>query len=255
MASIFERKIKKQVAYYLREKVDGKVKLTYLGTKPPFPKSRGWTSLSAETIERLKRKAKQRAGKPVPATTLPGGKFQVIYADPPWQYDFSKVEAWGIETHYETLPLDDIKHYRDGNGVSIQEIIAQDAVLFLWAPPPKLKEALEVMEAWGFEYKTSSVWVKDRLGLGYWWMQKAEYLLLGKRGNFPAPATKRRPVSVFEAPWRGHSRKPGLVYRMIERMCCLPPAYKNSAEDYYLECFARGIKRPHWAAFGKEYHG
>jgi len=193
----------------------------------------------------------QRAQNPA---ILPKGKFSVVYADPPWQYDFSKVTAWGVPVHYDTLPTEDIANYKDDRGTPLQDVIPDEAVLFLWAPQPKLKDALEVIEAWGFKYTTGAIWVKDRLGMGYWWMQKHELLLLGKRGNFPAPATGARPESVFEVPWTGHSKKPALVYEMIERMCPLPDAYRGLDGKYYLECFARGNARPYWAGFGKEYN-
>lgn len=253
MASIFERKVNNSTAYYLNERVEGKPKLTYLGTKRPIPKSLPRTNLSPEWVERLKRKAKQRATKPAPNPTLPDGKFQVIYADPPWQYDFSRVEAWGIEAHYNTLSVDQIMFYKDAQGTPIQDKFADDAVLFIWATQPKLKEALQVIEAWGFNYTTGAIWVKDRLGMGYWWMQKHELLLLAKRGNVPAPDTGRRPPSIIEAPWSGHSKKPKRIYRMIETMCPVPDSYQAAGRDYYLELFKRGTKRPFWSGWGQEY--
>jgi N6-adenosine-specific RNA methylase IME4/predicted XRE-type DNA-binding protein len=184
---------------------------------------------------------------------LPEGKFNVIYADPPWKYNFSKVSDWSVEVHYETLNLESIKNYVDETGVKIQDKFADNAVLFLWAPAPKLKEALEVITAWGFEYVTNAVWVKDRLGMGYWWMQKHEHLLLGKKGDFPPPDTDKRTPSVIEAPWNGHSTKPDCVYGMIEKMCPIPDNYRNARRDYYLELFKRGHKRPFWTGWGKEY--
>lgn len=253
MASIQARKTESGTYFYLAEKVDGEVVNTYLGTKPPIPKSRGWTNLSGETIQRLKAKARQRVGKPPPNPTLPEGKFAVIYADPPWRYDFAKVTDWSVENHYETLATEDIEHYKDGNGTPIQDKFADNAVLFLWVPPPKLAEAFRVIAAWGFKYITGAVWVKDRLGMGYWWMQKHELLLLAKKGEYPTPVTKNRAPSVIQARWNGHSKKPISIYKMIEKMCPAPDSYKAANRDYYLELFKRGRKRPYWQGWGAEY--
>jgi N6-adenosine-specific RNA methylase IME4 len=75
-----------------------------------------------------------------------------------------------------------------------------------------------VLAAWGFEYKSNAVWVKDKLGLGYYVRNRHELLLIATRGNFPCPQPANRPSSVIEAPRRKHSRKPDEAYEMIERM-------------------------------------
>jgi len=255
MASVREQKIRGQSYYYLDEafRDDGKVRhiRTYLGTKRPWPKSQVWKHLSEEQVQRAKRKAARRRVRPSPNPSLPAGKYPVVLADPPWRYDFAQVTDWAIEEHYQTLTTEEIMWYKDGNGVRIQDILADNALLFLWSPQPKLTDALQVLEAWGFRYITGAVWVKNRLGMGYWWMQKHELLLLGKKGDFPTPLTKNRVPSVIEAGWNGHSAKPGAVYKMIERMCPLPDSLEE--RDYYLELFKRGPKRSFWAGFGQEY--
>jgi len=257
MAHIEERKIKSGSQYRLVEshRENGKVRhiRTYLGTKRPWPKSQGWKKLSQEQVQRAKRKAARRKVRPSPNPSLPEGKYAVIYADPPWRYDFAQVTNWAIEEHYQTLTTEEIKHYKDQSGVPIQDIFADNALLFLWSPQPKLVEALQVIGAWGFRYITGAVWVKNRLGMGYWWMQKHELLLLAKKGEFPTPLTKYRFPSVIEAGWNGHSTKPAIVYKMIEKMCPLPDSYKQEERDYYIELFKRGTKRPFWVGFGQEY--
>lgn len=253
MAYIFERKGKKSSRYYLRQRVNGIREETYLGTKRPWPKSQGWKGLTQEQEQRAKRKAARRKVKPSPNPSLPEGKYAVIYADPPWRYDFAQVTDWSIEEHYKTLTTEEIKHYKDQNGVPIQAIFADNALLFLWSPQPKLTDALQVIEAWGFRYITGAVWVKNRLGMGYWWMQKHELLLLAKKGEFPTPLTKNRFPSVIKAGWNGHSTKPAVVYKMIEKMCPLPDSHKQEERDYYIELFKRGTKRPFWGGFGQEY--
>jgi N6-adenosine-specific RNA methylase IME4 len=118
-----------------------------------------------------------------------------------------------------------------------------DAVLFLWAVASKLPEALEVMKAWDFEYKTCLTWVKDWIGLGTWVRHRHELLLLGRRGNYPPPEPEDRPDSVIEAPRGRHSEKPACVYELIER------AYPHASK---LELFARGVPRNGWSAWGNE---
>jgi N6-adenosine-specific RNA methylase IME4/ParB-like chromosome segregation protein Spo0J len=167
---------------------------------------------------------------------LPEGKFNIIYADPPWQYDYSLASNREIENQYPTMTLEAIRN------LPLADCLADDAVLFLWVTNPKLAEGLEVSRAWGFSYRTNMVWVKDKIGMGYYTRQKHELLLIGKRGNFRVPEPGARPDSVIEAPRRGHSEKPEVVYRLIENMY---PTGK------YLELFAR-TERPGWVAWGLE---
>jgi N6-adenosine-specific RNA methylase IME4 len=109
-------------------------------------------------------------------------------------------------------------------------------------------QAREIFAAWGFEFRTGSVWVKTEgegkhdIGEGHYFRQEHEHLLLGIRGDVPAPPTDRRPPSVFYAPRREHSRKPDEAYEIIERM--YPELPK-------IELFARH-KRDGWERWGKE---
>ena len=116
-------------------------------------------------------------------------------------------------------------------------------MLFLWATAPMLPEALEVMAAWGFEYRTNFVWAKDRAGTGYWARNQHEHLLVGVRGDVPAPAPGAQWASLIAAPVREHSRKPDEARRMIE-------AYYPTLPK--IELFARGEARPGWDAWGME---
>ncbi len=98
MASIYERTYKNgKKNYWLREKLDGKTMLTYLGTKYPIPKNMARTGLPDNWVERLKRKTAQKSAKPPPNHTLPEGRYPIVYADPPWRYDFN-VEIRAKET-------------------------------------------------------------------------------------------------------------------------------------------------------------
>jgi N6-adenosine-specific RNA methylase IME4 len=177
----------------------------------------------------------------VPAL-LPAGVFNVILADPPWQYDFAETDNRAIENQYPTMDVVEIADYRDSEGVSIRTAIADDAVLFLWATSPKLREALLVMDGWGFEYVTQAVWVKDRIGMGYWVRQQHETILIGRRGNVSPPEQEIRRSSVIDARRGDHSAKPEAAYEFIETM--LPDAQR-------LEVFARS-PRDGWAVFGNQ---
>jgi len=178
------------------------------------------------------------------ALALPPGIFSVIYADPPWRYDFD-VDSRATEKHYPTLTESQISNYVDLSGIKIQSKFADDAILYLWATAPKLDIAMNVIERWGFTYKTNMVWVKDKIGLGWYCRNQHELLLIAERGNMPLPAPAIRPPSTFSYPRSNHSRKPIEIYDIIEK--CYP-------SDKYLELF--GLKtdkpRPKWVIFGNE---
>ncbi|MBA7549960.1 hypothetical protein ES705_42465 [subsurface metagenome] len=247
MAHIEERKIKSGSQYRLikSHRENGKVKHIrfYLGTKDPLPKGMPRTNLPANWIERLERKARQRAIKPPPNPILPNGKFSVIYADPPWRYEFSETESRSIEAHYNTLSLEEICKYKDGNGTPVQEKFADDAVLFLWATQPKIREALQVIEAWGFNYRTGAIWLKDKFGMGYYFREQHELLFIAKRGDIPVPSPKARPPSIIRARRTNHSQKPREVYKIIQKMY---PC------DRYLEIFGREKYSDKWEVVGLE---
>ena len=138
------------------------------------------------------------------------------------------------ENHYPTMPLEDIK------ALPVPDLAAPDSMLFLWATPPKLAEACEVMAAWGFEFISSAAWVKGAPGIGHYFRQSHEALLLGRRGKLPVPHEGARAESVIEAPRGDHSAKPECVYEVIEAM------YPGHAR---IDLFARA-KRAGWTAWG-----
>jgi len=173
-----------------------------------------------------------------PEIAPPPADYSVIYADPPWRYEFAPDDMRSVEAHYPTMETEEIKGYLAAKGVRV----APDAILFLWATAPKLEDALDVMRAWGFRYRTNMAWVKDGIGTGIWFRGKHELLLLGVRGSPRPPAPADRPPSVLEAPRGEHSEKPEAVYEIIERMT--PGARR-------IELFARR-RRPGWDALGLE---
>jgi N6-adenosine-specific RNA methylase IME4 len=190
-----------------------------------------------DKAERRAERERELAGKQL---ALPTRKFGVIVADPEWRF-----EPWSRETgldrapdnHYPTSALEVIKS-RD-----VASIAADDCVLFLWATAPMLPQALSVMDAWGFEYRSNYVWVKDRIGTGYWNRNAHEHLLIGVRGKIPAPAMGTQWDSVVEAPVGEHSAKPSIFLEMIEE-------YYPNLPKIELNC--RGKGRPGWAIWGNE---
>ena len=160
--------------------------------------------------------------------------YSVILADPPWRYDFSKSDSRQIENHYPTMTVPEICAYQFPRN--------PNSVLYLWATAPKLYEALAVMMAWGYEYKTHGVWDKQIIGMGYWFRGQHELLLVGVSGKFSPPDPEVRISSIISERRGKHSKKPIAVYEMIER------AYPHLMK---LELFAR-VHRDGWDAKGNE---
>ncbi len=137
-------------------------------------------------------------------------KYSVIYADPPWRYKVYSKKGLGrsAESHYPTMSLEDIK------ALPIGELAAKDCALFMWITFPCMQEAFQVLEAWGFEYKTTAfVWIKqnrvsDSLfwGMGYWTRANAELCILATKGHpkRASPGVHQVIMSHIEE----HSKKP-----------------------------------------------
>ncbi len=192
----------------------------------------------AELKKRQRARREQAlADKSVAKGVEAGGKtYGVIYADPPWRFETYSEAGKGrsAENHYPTMTVADI--------CGIEVPAAADSVLYLWATVPMLPEALQVMAAWGFEYKSHLVWVKDRAGTGYWARNRHELLLIGTKGRMPAPALGEQGASVIEAPVGRHSEKPPAFAELIERL--FPASSK-------LEMFCRK-PRQGWDTAGNE---
>ena len=171
-------------------------------------------------------------------------KYSVILADPPWSFRAWSDKGMGrsAEQHYPTMRLEDIK------ALPVADLAAGDCVLFLWATFPMLKEALEVVDAWGFTYKTVAfTWVKENRkspglfwGLGYWTRANAEVCLLATRGS-----PKRQSAAVHQvilSPVERHSKKPDEVRERIAALMGDVPR---------VELFARQ-QTPGWDIWGNE---
>ena len=205
-----------------------------------------WSRDDLRRAVRAKRVADARADL-AQVSRFPAGTFGVLYADPPWAYDNSGLSQ-SAESQYPTLTADVIAAFADDEGRSVATLAHDASVLFLWATSPLLPEAVRVLEAWGFAYKTSLVWRKDRApGIGWWTRTYHELLLVGVRPGAPQPAIK--PDSVIEAAVERHSSKPAVFATTIEAMY---PGPKDGT--FYVELFSRD-PRSGWAAFGNEVRG
>lgn len=170
---------------------------------------------------------------------LPTRFYGVILADPPWRFEpYSRDTGMdrAADNHYPTQDTAEIK------GLPISSIAAPDCALFLWATGAMICDALQVLRFWGFEYKSQFVWVKPSVGTGYWNRNRHEVLLVGTRGNIPAPAPGTQWDSVIEAPAGRHSEKPEQFHQLIESY------YPNLPR---IELNARAV-RPGWDLWGKE---
>jgi len=159
-------------------------------------------------------------------------KFGTIYADPPWKYGNQATRA-ATDNHYPTLTVDEIA------ALPVAELAADTGHLHLWTTNAFLPAAFDVIEAWGFAYKSCFVWVKTQLGIGNYWRVSHEFLLLGVRGS--CPFQDHSLASWLELPRTQHSAKPEDVRGLIERASPSPR----------LEMFARTTARG-WTAWGNQ---
>jgi N6-adenosine-specific RNA methylase IME4 len=187
----------------------------------------------------IKRKEKKAARKDLerPAPNLPTGEFALILADPPWRYEHVEAEGRAIENQYPTMSIEEI--------CAMKVPAANDCVLFLWATSPKLLEGMAVLEAWGFTYKTCAIWDKEMIGMGYYFRQQHELLLVATKGTPPIPDPSDRLSSVIRAKRGKHSSKPDKAFIAIESM------YPKLTEEHKIELFQRE-PRSGWAGWGNE---
>ena len=179
-----------------------------------------------------------------------GKKYTTIYADPPWQFSnrTGKIAPENKKNgRYGTMTLDDIKE------MPISEICEDNAHLYLWVPNALLIEGLEVLQEWGFTYKTHLIWEKvrkdgapDGRGVGFYFRNVTEVLLFGvrtkrKHDTFRTLQPGRSQVNLIRTMKREHSRKPDEFVKLIE--ACSPGPY--------IELFARG-DRDGWDMWGNQ---
>lgn len=185
---------------------------------------------------------------------LPDGKFDIIYADPPWHYngkvqfdksskgadkiDLSKnIFVSGAVFKYPTLKLEELA------ALPVNKIVKDDCLLFMWATNPHLSQAIELGHAWGFQYRTVAfVWDKMSHNPGQYLLSNCELCLLFKKGRIPSPRGARNIQQLVRARRQHHSKKPDIVRENIQKMF---PTQKR------IELFARE-KVKHWHAWGMD---
>lgn len=161
-------------------------------------------------------------------------KYSIIYADPPWKYKFSVSKQRAVTNHYSVMAPDEM------NELPVPGITSENAVLIMWATFPKLKEALELCEKWGFRYVTTAfVWIKQNKkarslfwGMGYYTRSNAEICLLAVKGKPPARVSHHVHQVVFE-PVAEHSKKPDAVRDKIVELFGDLPRIELFARDVY----------------------
>ena len=173
---------------------------------------------------------------------LPEGKYQVIYADPPWDYPLAKSRK-RVDEHYPTMDLKELCDF----GEKIKSISADNCTLFLWATSGRLDWAFPVLEAWGFKYKSSMVWDKVKYNMGYYSSIRHEFLLIAGKGKSTPTASGEiinsiDSVQSIEKSSK-HSEKPDEFRKIIETL------YPNTKK---IELFARGKEKKGWTFWGNE---
>ena len=135
-------------------------------------------------------------------------RYGVILADPEWRFETGLDRA--ADNHPVTWVTEVIKPR------PVESLAAHDCVLFLWTTAPLLPQALDAMKGWGFAYRSHFIWAKDQWGAGYWNRSQHELLLLGTKGDIPAPASGAKLSSLITAPVGRYAEKPDIFYELIE---------------------------------------
>lgn len=161
-------------------------------------------------------------------------RFRTVYADPPWPYS-NRASRGAANNHYPTMSIKDICNE------PVRDLIADNAHLHIWTTNGFLKEAFEVINAWGFQYKSCLVWIKPQLGMGNYWRVSHEFLLLGVRGK--AAFEDRTHRSWLVERRTRHSKKPFAFRALIEKVSRGP----------YLELYGREEQpRSQWTVYGNQ---
>ena len=151
---------------------------------------------------------------------LPGRRFDIIYADPPWDYKgqlqhagTGNDDSGGAVRHYPTVPLQALRR------LPVLDVASDNALLFLWATSPHLDQAIDLGTSWGFNWATVAfVWDKCKVNPGFYTMSQCELCLVFKHGKIPWPRGARNVRQLVREPRREHSRKPDEVRHRIEAM-------------------------------------
>lgn len=191
------------------------------------------------TVRELRQEIRKEQREEKQSVPLPDNKYQVIYADPPWQYndkcEDGAIQSGGAIRHYPTMSIQELCN------LDIEAISADNCVLFLWVTSPLLEECFDVINAWGFEYKASFIWDKVRHNMGHYNSVRHELLLIATKGSCTPDNLKLFDSVQSIEKTDKHSEKPHEFYEIIETLYQGPK----------VELFARN-KREGWTAWGNE---
>lgn len=162
----------------------------------------------------------------------------IVVADPPWKFASNSAARPGRNAmrHYPCMTDKEIA------SLPVKDSVEPEALLFLWTTAPMLARSIPILGAWGFRYITQLVWIKDRIGTGYWVRNRHELVLVAKRGKFPCPRSAPFADSVIDEKRGEHSEKPEALQDAID--ATWPDARK-------VELFARR-DRPGWTVWGNK---
>lgn len=181
-------------------------------------------SLSVRDLRELVARYKRQQDEKIRLANMPE-KFSLFYADPPWQYKDKLIEGYGAaEYHYPSMSIQELCNLPIGN------IVADNAILFLWVTSPILEESFDVINAWGFEYKASFIWDKEKHNYGHYNSVRHELLLVCTKGSYLPENNKLFDSVITIERSDKHSEKPEEFRKIIEKM------YPNSKK---IQLFAR----------------
>lgn len=174
---------------------------------------------------------------------LPKGKYQLIYCDPPWEYgNMQSKGTYHLEEHYQTMTIKELEEMKN----DIDKIKDDNCILYLWVTSPVLDVGINLMQTWGFKYKSSMIWDKIKHNMGFYSSMRHEILLIGTIGSGIPDDLKaaNQTNSVQRIEKTKHSKKPKEFYEIIDRL----HGKKNK-----IELFARGnVMRKGWTYWGNE---
>ena len=204
-----------------------------------------WAAENNATTAELRHEKRRRRDIAISTSPVPRGKFRVIYADPPWEYNSGdqhsrKSQGTVLETHYPSMSLDAICHLEVAEGRHVSDLAHEHCMLFLWCTSPTLEEAFAVLEAWGFAYKASMIWDKVAHNVGHYVSVRHELLLIAKKGQ--PPKAPKLVDSVYVEERTEHSRKPEYFRNLIMELYPAPR----------IELWCRGKAPKGWKTWGNE---
>lgn len=204
-----------------------------------------WAAENDASTSELRHEKRRRGDIALNSAPPPKGKYRVIYGDPPWMYNSgdqhgTESQETVLGTHYQSMSTDAICRLEVAEGKHVSQIADDNCVLFLWATSPTLPEALQVVEAWRFEYKASMVWDKVKHNVGHYVSVRHEILLICTKGN--PPKVPKLVDSVYVEERTEHSRKPEYFRSLITEL------FKGPR----IELWCRGDAPKGWSTWGKQ---